>query len=294
MKPYTLFARWETWWLGPIAPHALAIIRIITGTVLTCFVLSHLPYLRILFSSEGVTVPLSAEFPVLSPAATYLLFCVLVTGGFNLALGYRMRLSIVAILLSGFYFWEVYLHLFPATFHRLLTFVLVVLFFSGADRTLSLRMKHMKGAWDAWEPVCALPQRLLMVQLLMTYIGSGWQKFTLLAWQSGEVLYYGMMSDWGTPLAHAIVALPIPITYYDAAVWAVVFFEFVLPFALLYRPTQKLAMIAGILFHVSILFLLSIWSFVVLLVPLYITLFPPEKVREKIEKTIKMSGLSAL
>lgn len=283
------FAGWEHWWTEPIPPHALAIVRIVTGAAIFLWAASHAPHLRLLFSADGVTIPFYADRvappwnSLLMPApfwGTVALFVALLAGAACMAIGWHMRLSIATVIVSGLYFWQIYLHVFPATFHRLLIFVLIVLLCSGADRTLSLRMKSERGSWTAWEPVCALPQRLLMVQVCLTYLGSGWQKLGLTDWKTGEILAYSLLSDWGTPLARSFVRLNLPMAFYDAVVRSVLFFEFVLPFGLVWRPTQKWFFVLGITFHVLVLLLLSIWSFLVFLVPLYITLLPPEEVRK--------------
>ena len=189
---------------------------------------------------------------------------------------------LIAILLCA-YFWQLQLHLFPASYNRILFFCLLVLLPGGADRTFSLAMLRQHGSVFAWEPVSILPQRLLSLQITFTFLGVGWQKLWLPSWQTGEILPYSFISRWGTPLAFWFVRLPLTLRFYDHLLFVVKFFEFVVPFGL-WIPKTRNAAVAGIaIFLILIASFLSIWWFL-FIIPSCILFYPPESVFQRCRK----------
>lgn len=279
--------RWNDWWFRPCPPHALAIARIAVG-VFVCFFLSlYAGSVPLQLSDAGIALPLLAGRapawldPVLQPpplAVAWSLYVLMFACAVMLAAGFLMRAGIVGLLCTALWAWQLSFHLFPATIHRVLLILLLVLLFSKADRAFSVRMYRRTGSWLAWEAVSILPQRLIALQITASYAGAGWQKLHLPDWQSGEILPYAFLSSWGTPLSRWIVRLNLPLPVYDAVVFLITFFEVTLPIGLWIRRFRIAFMIAGCLFHVAIFFLLSIWSFLFLLPFLYVTFLEPETV----------------
>ena len=150
---------------------------------------------------------------------------------------------------------------------------------SGADRTLSVRMLREKGSLAAWEPISILPQRLLTVQLTLTYAGAMLQKLWLPDRQSGDILYYSLFHVGSTPLAYSIARLDLPMVFYDVLVWLAKIFEFTMFIELCIPKVQRFFFAAGAAFHISIAFLFSIWSFLGF-IPLYILFVSPERVKD--------------
>lgn len=171
------------------------------------------------------------------------------------------------------------------TFERLFVFVLLVLLFSGADRTLSLRMWLRKGSLFAWEPIHIFPQRLIALQLSATYLGVGWQKIVLPDWQHGEIIIHALTGRWATPLAFAIARLNLPLQFYDMVLFLLKSFEVLLPFGLWIRRYQWIFFFGGALFHITIATLISMWWFLIM-VPAYITFLEPEAVYRFLKKNI--------
>jgi hypothetical protein len=279
--------QWDAWWCGNVPPHALAIARIAVGLFWLAIALEYGMHLLGQFSSAGVAMPLLGDaylpttiFDAPSPAVTIILYVLLLLCLAGFTIGYRMRLCLVGILLLGFEFWQLSLHLFPATIHRVSLLFILVFLLGGADRTLSLRAFLQRGSVYAWEPICVLPQRLLAVQITATYLGAALQKLWLPGWQDGGILQASFMGSWATPFAFAIARLNLPASFYDAAVIGITGFEIALPICFWIPRVRKLAFIAGAFFHIAIALLLSIWSFLVL-VPLYVLFLPPKTVARK-------------
>lgn len=276
---------WDAWWFAEGPPHALAIARIGMGIYLFIAALPKLPFVPMLFSREGLLIlsdrvaflPMADTLFRPSAAIAWLLFALYLGAIIALTIGWRMRTAIAVLLLLTGYQYVQSLHLYWVTYEKLGSFFLVILLWSGADKTWSLRMAREHGSWTAWEPVSLLPQRFIALQVTATYLGVGWQKVWLPAWQSGEVLAYSLASRWGTPPAFWLMQRNVPMAFFDAGVLLVKLFETTIAPCLWIPGLRRWYMLGGILFHVFIAVMLSIWQFLVL-VPLYALFFPPESI----------------
>lgn len=274
---------WDRFWCRRAPPHVLAVFRIAFGAFLLFYWGLRAPHIAMLFSDQGIVLPL-LDSPawlrtLLTPppvGVAYLLYGVGMLGLLCVTLGWGMRVGGAVALVYYWYAWQMSLHLLSASFDRIFGFALLVLLLSGADRVFSLRMRLRHGLWSAWEPVSILPQRLLAVQITLTYLGVGWQKVWLPDWKSGEVLAWGFMGRWATPLGYAVARLNWPLWVYDLLVEQVKFFECIMPFGFWFKGWRWLFFAWGLLFHGLIAILLSIWWFLVL-IPAYIVFFSPEE-----------------
>jgi len=284
-KPKILSA-WDRWWTRPTPPHALALTRIALGCFLLFYFGLYLPHVRVLFSNEGVAMPLyegrapAWALPFImppSPLVAEILFLLILLSFLGIALGAFLRTSTLVASLLSMYFWQLQLHLFPASYNRILFFCLLVLLPGGADRTFSLAMLWKHGSVFVWKSVSILPQRLLSVQITFTFLGVGWQKLWLPSWQTGEILPYSFISRWGTPFAFWFVRLPLTLRFYDNLLFVVKFFEFVVPFGLWIPATRKYAIGGIAVFLILIASFLSIWWFL-FIIPSCILFEDPEVV----------------
>lgn len=292
----TLFQHWDTWWHREAPPDILAILRIGFGAFLLVEAATYLPFVPTMFSSRGLVIPmhvadperwpmLAAAFAPPPPVVAWIVAGLYCCAAALLAIGYRMRLAIAMLLVLYVYYWILSFHLFPSSYHRIFTFILIVLLFSGADKTFSLRMKRERGSWLAWEPISILPQRLLAVQITATYFIVGIQKWWLPLWQGGEVMYYSYIGRWGTPLARRFVGLGWPWEFYEFQTLSTKIFETLIPFGFWIPRVRWFFFLGGFAFHFLIAILLGIWWFLVL-VPAYILFFEPEAVHAAIRRRL--------
>lgn len=283
----TRFLRlWDSWWMRPVPPHALAIFRIAFAAFLLVEAATYLPHVTMMFSSAGLAIPLQTGLPFLappSPAAAYgvaIAYCAALA---FLLFGYRMWIALAALVCFFLYYWQLSFYAFPSSYHRLFFFSFLVLLLGGADKTFSLRMKLERGSWSAWESVCILPQRFLAVQLTATYAVVGVQKWWLPLWQGGDILYYSLIGRWGTPIARWLVhAIPQP-WLYDVLVIATKVLETAMPIGFWIPRFRWLFFAAGFVFHVLIAVLLGSWWFLVL-PPAYILFLEPETVHAFLQR----------
>ncbi|MEK7137232.1 MAG: HTTM domain-containing protein, partial [Patescibacteria group bacterium] len=259
-----------------------------------------IPYVPILYSKEGLTLPydFSLVFPsspplllsilssVLTPPSVwiaYLLFAALLASLLCFTLGIATRTSACIASLLYFYYIELSFHQGMTSYIRLFFFLLLLFTFSDAGKTFSYEMWRKHGSIFAWEPGSVLVQRLIALQITATYLGVGWQKSWLPDWQGGEVLYYSFQSMWATPVAWWFVRERFPMWVYDGMVILVTYFEAALPFGLWIRKLRPWFMFGGVLFHLGIsLFLAAIWWFYAMIAA-YITFFEPEEVYERLQ-----------
>ncbi|OGJ59799.1 hypothetical protein A2881_00830 [Candidatus Peribacteria bacterium RIFCSPHIGHO2_01_FULL_55_13] len=270
--------------LEPIAPHSLAVMRIALGGTLVILWLRYLPHVDMYFSHQGLALPyidpmpgslsMLLTHPPLSVA--YALYGLLLIGILGMLLGYGYRAASLLTIVLLVYLGLLSFHNFLASWGRLLFFTTVILGMSGADKTYSLRMYFKNGSWTAWEKVDAWPQRILAIQIAMTYFGVGLQKTFLPDWQSGEILAYAFVNGWSTPLAHTIAQWNMPMWVYDGMTIGVKILHGALPITLWMPRYQKYAFAAGAAFHIGVTVVMGMWWFL-LLVPLYAAFVNPQR-----------------
>lgn len=287
---------WDHWWTHESYPHVMGIFRLIFGGWMLLYWGIRLPYVRILFSTDGIVFPkIPAYMPeqwgwifsVPQPHIALIIYCVLLISLLCVTVGLHTRtFAGVAFLLSWYYFY-LSLHLFHTSFDRLYIFVLFVLMISQAGEYLSIDAWDKYGSPLAWgKMVSIFPQRLIAFQITITYFGVGFQKLWLPDWQGGEMLWYSMMGVWGTPLAFKITSYGWS-DWYHVAVNITKMFELLLPFSfwIKHYNIRWIGIFSAILFHLSVDLLLYIWWFAIL-IPAYIVFFSPTEVYAWISRVL--------
>jgi hypothetical protein len=290
---------WEHWWTRKSFPHTMGIVRVVAGGWLFMYWAIRLPYIKMLYSSDGLVfpkipayMPESLEWLLQIPELRVALaiYTIQLVALATLTIGLHTRLSaFIAFCISWYYFY-LSLHLFHTSFDRLYILVLLVLSISSAGEWLSMQAWGKYGSPLKWEKmVSVFPQRLLAFQLTMTYFGVGFQKLWLPGWQGGEMLWYSMMGVWATPLAFKITSYGWS-DLYHVGVNMVKMFEVLIPFSFWIRRynIRWIGMGSGLAFHILVDLLLYIWWFAVL-IPMYIVFFSPEEVHAWLSRISKNS-----
>lgn len=290
-RPQTRWQRWKSGFAnfffrdGP--PHFLALFRILFGLVLFIEWSLHAPDVAMEFSNQGLVLPLdrglSGAFPSLfvPPSVTiaWLIYGLFMASIALIILGLWTRGALLYAVFAYLYYWHLHLHLLGGSFDRIFFFLLMVLLISGCDRTFSLRMYFKKGSWTAWEPISALPQRLIALQITALYLGVGWQKLWLPDWQSGEIIRLSLMGRWATPLALAVGRLESPAWLMDLSNEAVKFCQFILPWLFWFAKTRWLAIGLQAFFLIIVATFLGMWWFLAL-IPASFAFWEPEKIQK--------------
>lgn len=277
---------WDRFWFARVPPHAQALLRIAFALYLLIEAATYLPFVPEMFSNQALTFSAwspSAPFwmkPLLDPPSVPIAWAIAslyILGCAGLLLGFGMRFWLCILLLLNLYYWQISFFLFPSSYHRIYAVLQCLFLISGADRTFSLRMLRTRGSIFAWENISVFPQRILAVQLTVTYLGVGLQKSWLPDWQDGTALSASLLHRWATPVGRWVIALNWPFWVWSAMVDGVKVLEFFLPVCLWLKHWRWAAVVMGILFHGGIAMLMSIWWFLPL-VPAYIVFWPPEDV----------------
>jgi len=295
-KLLNLWHKWENWWLRECPPHAIAILRILFGGYLLVYFGLRLPHVPMLFSETGLVIPFDLYLPealrfLLTPPSvttSYLIFGALLLSLTTFMIGAATRTSATITVLLYAYYMTLSFHNYSTSYNRLFLFLLFTFTFSGAGKALSFEMWRKYGSLFAWEPVSILTQRLIAVQITMTYLVVGWQKAWLPMWQGGEVLYYSFHGMWSTPLAFWIAKQPIPMLVYDFLVFLTKYIEITFP-VLFWLPRYRLLGFGmAILFHIlTALTIAAIWWFWAM-IACYICFYAPEEV----ERWLRTRGFS--
>ena len=279
-------ATWTGFWfpLGP--PHALALSRVLVGIFLLIYWLRYFPYVRILFSADGLCFPLldspgafsqihsSSDLvgwlvaePSLARAWTLYLLTVLTAVGFTAGLFFRASAGLHLLLWA--YHWVIYIGAADYSYDRDFYLVVAFLALSPCAQALSVDARR-KG--PGYPPTVELwVQRLLCVHLAITYFGAGVSKILAPAWSDGKVLLGIWSSDWGTSLAWTLLNLGIPLWFWNMAIVGVVLFQLAIGFLLFNRRWSGLALVGGTFFHLCNALTMGLWEF--LYVPLLYPLF---------------------
>lgn len=276
---------WQSFWFRQAPPHAIAIMRIFFGIYLIAEALCYLPFVPELFSHEGLVFSFGTlHFPDYAwffdpPAAStaWIIAAVYMVACIGFTLGCLMRTSIVTMIVLWAYYYQLSFFLYHSSYHRIYLLILILLLISGADRTFSVHMWRKKGSIFAWETASILAQRLIAVQLCVTYVGVGLQKTWLPEWQDGMALVASIVARWSTSWGRWVIAQNLPMWFYDLNVKVIEVVEVTMPFGFWLKNWRIPAMLAGIAFHVGIGALMSIWWFVGL-IPLYVFFWAPEEV----------------
>ncbi len=270
---------WNHFWLRTCPPHALALVRIALGCFLLVYALTYAGNVPLSFSREGLILPLFTSAPSQEVAYGIYFFSLLMLVAFTL--GAYFRVCSIACFVLGLYYWQLQLHLFPSSYNRILCFCLLVLLFSGAHKTFSFDMKRVHGSWNAWEPISILPQRLISLQISLTFIAVGLQKWMIPMWGSGEILVYTFIGRWSTPLSHWLMELSLPIWIYDWIVFSVKILQPLAGVGAWFSRFRVVSLLFISIFLLLVAILLGIWWFV-FLIPACLLFFPPEEIQRKL------------
>lgn len=270
-----MIKKWNTFWLKDGPPHGLALVRICLGIFLLLYASTYAPHVSLLFSNEGLTLPLHFAAP--SPLVAYVVYSFSIVALLGFTFGAYFRVCSVACFFLGLYYWQLQLHMFPSSYNRILCFCLLVLMFSGAHKTFSYDAKRTQGSWTAWQPISVLPQRLIAMQISLTFIGVSLQKWILPMWSTGEILTYTFIGRWSTPLSSYLLKANLPIEFYDFVILVVKILQPLAGIFVWVRPFRLASILFIHSFLLLVALLLGIWWFI-FIIPGCILFYSPEEI----------------
>lgn len=281
-------AAWERFWFAEVPPHTYALLRILIGLigVATLFGLRDVPAF---WSLEGIVPADDGGLGVkafllsrsLGSVAGHVLFFFSLASFAAMTVGLQTGLAVALALLSS-----------------LIQISWNVLPLSGAQATVQVILFCLIWAdcgavWsvDAWrdargrlpssgrpEPplVPIAPLRMVRFQIAMIYLSTGLWKLSNERWRDGSALHYILNNHLFRRNPHgwppALDALATAATY-GTLCWELGF-----AFLVLYAPTRRLALLAGVVIHLGMLATMEVGPFSWVMLAAYTAFLDPWKV----------------
>jgi len=114
---------------------------------------------------------------------------------------------------------------------------------------------------------------LCRTQLALIYVLSGFDKMTSNAWRTGDAVYSIINLDY---FINPRLSISFNETVYTMLAWAIILFELSFPFLIWFKQFRVYVLVAGITFHIGIIFFLSLPDFGTVMIITY-CLFIPEQ-----------------
>jgi len=300
--------RWNAFWFTPQPPEALGIFRIMLAVYSIIYWLDRLPHVTLLFSTQGINHPaysLPAGFPaglrdwitlisqpVPSLWAWVLYLSIFVCLGFVLVgLWTRVALALYFLLYVHHYFLQMYQ--LNGSYDQLNLLIILLTLISPCSEAFSLRavLRRRRGqAAPAFVSYWAA--RLISVQVMLMYLGTGIDKITSGNWTDGEVLARNLAGEWGTPAAFWLLRHVESWAFYDVAALGTIVFELYAPVGLFWERMQKYYFAAGLMFHAFIGVMMNVWGFFIMPTA-YVLFVDPVRVRDWCRRRMYSVGEAA-
>lgn len=167
---------------------------------------------------------------------------------------------------------------------RTMTLLLIV---SPCGHTLSLD-SYLGRKYPAFKkernwPVWSL--RLIQIQISVIYLWTVWHKLKGETWFEGTAVYYATRLESMTN--STIPMILDSVQFLKLATWGTLLVELALGTLVWFKEFRKPVIIIGILFHISIEYVMSIPFFELYMMSLFVNFFTPEEHKHFIEETFK-------
>ena len=265
-------------------PFGLALVRILLPLSLLGAMLPRWPVARELYSTDGVTTPLSVTYgyadmlPEVSGTFAVALFTALIFFLITSSVGWCTRISLIAS-----FFLYTYFNLIDAVstmtkYSVIASHGLLLLGLSQCGSVWSLdswiaQKKRNRNVWPGGpayfrETFPVWPQRLLQLVIAFVYFGSAITKMKTPAFFSGDQLQTWMLSNvnFANPIGEKLAMHPAALIVfaYITIVWEVMFIF------LVWRGSARLWMLSiGVLFHVMSIITLGLYIFPAICISIY-------------------------
>lgn len=239
-------------WFAPESPRPVALLRIALGLVLLADCLVRWPHVVEMYSTAGAPLPLYPDTPLhppeLAPLPSVLLYGGLLFALACVALGWQMRLSLLAAaaLLAWFGLLD-----YAGTLKKYTAIgvhLLVLLAFTqcgsvwSMDRLFDPRSQVRIPLSPAW------PRRLMQILFCIVYLGAAVTKYRTPDFANGDLLYFSLLDPrWGGERMGMWLATQPKLLV--LASYATVLFEAAFPLLVWIAPLRRPMIILAAIFH---------------------------------------------
>jgi hypothetical protein len=249
------------WLYAPAAGHRVALFRILFALYLLGYFGVQMPHVALLFSNRGVYLPYLLPDYAPAPVVAWLVFSSMLPLAVALLLGYRTELVARLLLLLFLYHYFLQIAVKQSSFDRLIAIYLIVLCFADSGRVWGFDARRSGPAPNAWA------ERVLAMQSMLLYFGSGLWKLFNPDWHTGALLRSTLQGMFASPLAFAIVQRGFSDDTWTRFSLTIIGFELLVAPLLLVRRTRPLGLLLGAGFH--------LFNTVVLVVPEFLVAMTP-------------------
>lgn len=282
-KPSGLSQQMAEFFFARETPWGLALVRILLCTILAAVMLQRWPYVRELFSTDGVIIQLSMgygygrlmpEFP--APVAVAL-FAAMIFFLLTSAAGFYTRFSLGSAFVLFTYF-NMLDSVSTMTKYSVIAchaLLLMTLSDCGLIWSVDAWLRKRRGETVPCDVRTGLPvsqawtRRLMQLMVAYVYFGAAITKMHTPSYFSGDQLKYWMLSNWNYShvMGEWLTLTPalLGIFSYVAIVWELTFI-----FLVWKRSVPRLVMLGmGILFHVMTTVMLGLYVFPLVSLSIY-------------------------
>jgi hypothetical protein len=278
--------RWERFWFAEIPTHIYALLRIAFGLV-GCMTLLGLRDVSTFWFLDGL-VPLDVGIVGLKQyfvahglghAAGVALYAATWVAYIAMILGFQTRIAVPAALFTALMqvAWN-YLPLSGADAALRVFLFCLVWAECGTVWSLDAWMARRRGGIESSPSETGLiaPLRLIRFQIALIYLNAGFWKMFNPLWRSGVAVHYVLQNNIFRRPPHG---MPVP---FDSLVTMLTYgtlaWELTFAFFLLFRPTRRIALIAGIFMHLGMQLTLEVGPFHFIMLASYLAFLDPDSV----------------
>lgn len=271
-RPARLVEHWQNFWFGRIPPHIYALLRIGFG-LLGCASLLGRSDLSAFWALDGLVTADDGGMGVkaflsghgLGNAAGYGIYFASLASFGSMAVGFRSGTAVALALASSLVqlSWN-YLSLSGA--HSVVQVVLFCLVWADCGAVWSVdawleRRTHSSfpDQHDDAPSAPAAPLRMIRFQIALIYLNSGLWKLFNTHWRDGSAVHYVLNNNVFERFPNLLTVRTEALA--TAATYATLLWELAFAFMILYRPTRRIALAAGVALHLCMLATLEVGLF---------------------------------
>jgi vitamin K-dependent gamma-carboxylase-like protein len=282
--PMTLVDRWTGFWFAAIPCHAYALLRILFGA-LGCASLIGLRDLQTFWALDGL-VPadaaglglkaavLDSGLAAVAPAAIYA-GCLASFAG--MTIGFRSGVT-VPLALAASLVQLAWNDLPLSAAHAVVQGVLFCLIWADCGAVWSVdAWLERRRTPDLPAPHSVIaPLRLIQFQIALVYLSTGLWKLHSPLWRDGSALHYVLNTNVFHRFPYALPVSFEPVL--TLATYATLLWELSFAFLVLYGPTRRLALAAGVLVHLGMMTAIEIGPFSLVMLAGYVAFLDPNRI----------------
>jgi vitamin K-dependent gamma-carboxylase-like protein len=283
-RTMTLLERWHSFWFAPIPCHVYALLRILFGALGFASLIG-LRDVQMFWALDGL-VPADAAglgikaavaqsgLAAVAPAAVYA-GCLASFAG--MTIGFRSGVS-VPLSLAASLVQLAWNDLPLSAAHAVVQGVLFCLIWAdcGSVWSVDAWLERRRTPEAPAPPYVIAPLRLIRFQIALVYLSTGLWKLQSPLWRDGSALHYVL----NTNVFHRF-PYTLPVSFEPVltlATYTTLLWELSFAFLVLYGPTRRLALAAGVLIHVGMMAGVEVGPFSLVMLAGYVAFLDPTRI----------------